>query len=575
MIVNTTIQPGSLKQQFIPSGIQINSWKDIQNYYEELSKRNINSIAELEKWLLHLSELEATVNESLAWRYIKMTCNTQDPQLLKDYTTFITEIEPQVALYTNELNKKMISCPYTSDLEESKYFVHLRAIKKDIFIYREKNIKLLSEITKESQKYNAIIAAQTIVHQGEEITLQAAAVLMKNKERLLREAVYRKIQNRKDSDEENLNQLYTRLIHLRHEVALNAGFTNYRDYKFQELGRFDYSINDCFHFHSSIEEHIVPLVKKLDLNRKQKLKLEVYRPWDLEVDMDGKEALKPFNTGEELLDKSIDCFYKIDPYFGECLEIMRKMGNLDLVSRKGKAPGGYNYPLDVTGIPFIFMNAVGTLRDLVTMVHEGGHALHSFLSKEIPLTCQKRTPSEVAELASMGMELISMEHWEMFFPNAADLRRAKKEQLEKILKGLPWIASIDKFQHFVYEQPLHSQEERYQVWLEITKNFGTGVVDYTGLEKYLKRSWQAQLHLFEAPFYYIEYGMAQLGAVALWRNYKLNPQKTLEQYKQALGLGYMKPIGEIYATAGIQFNFSNHYIKELADFISEELDKLL
>lgn len=566
--------PEKPKRKFLPANLTINNWSDLEPFYKDLEMRSINSVKELEKWIFDLSELEAVVSENMAWRYIKMTCDTTDKELVGSYTHFITEIEPHIAPFANTLHKKLIASPYTGELDQKMYFVYLRGIKKSLELFREENIPLLTEINNESQKYGAITGTQSIEYNGEEMTIQKAAVYLKNNDRKVRETVYKKIQSRRDLDERELNELYDRLISLRNKVALNAGFKNYRDYKFEELGRFDYTAKDCFNFHEAIRKNIVPLNKEHEQERKNKLNLDTYRPWDTEVDTDGKAPLHPFKDGAELLDKSIACFYEVSPYFGECLEIMKKMHHLSLESRIGKAPGGYNYPLYETGVPFIFMNAVGTHRDLVTMVHEGGHAIHSFLSRDLPVTEFKSMPSEVAELASMSMELISMEHWHMFFPNEDDYKRAKHEQLDKILKSLPWIASIDKFQHWIYENPVQTVKQRYDKWEEIMEEFGTGEVDYSGLENSLRRGWQAQLHLYEVPFYYIEYGMAQLGAIAVWRNYKRDPKKALEQYSAALSLGYTATIGDIYKTAGIKFDFSDAYVKELAEFVKEELDKL-
>ncbi len=574
MSTSTTSIPAKLRRKYLSQQFDIHSWEDLKPCYQELEQRNINSVEALERWILDLSELEAIVSENFAWRYIKMTCDTTDEILLKAYTDFVTEIEPHVAPCSNALHKKLMTSEFVKDLDNKKYHIYLRGIKKNLELFREENIPLFTQLSSESQKYGVISAAQTIEYEGEEITLQKAGVYMKSSDRSLRESIYFKMQGRKDKDEQELNKLYDTLIQLRHRVALNAGFSNYRDYKFQELGRFDYTVSDCFDFHDAIRKHIVPIAKKLEAVRKQKLNLDTYRPWDTEVDADGHEPLKPFETGEELLDKTITCFYEINPYFGQCLETMKQMKQLDLVSRKGKAPGGYNYPLYETGVPFIFMNAVGSHRDLVTMVHEGGHAIHSFLSRNIELTEQKSVPSEVAELASMSMELISMEHWHQFFPDEERYKRARREQLEKLLKSLPWIAAIDKFQHWVYENPTHTVKQRYATWMAIIQEFGTGEVDYSGLEKYMERGWQGQLHLFEVPFYYIEYGMAQLGAVAVWRNYKRDPQQALKQYSDALKLGYTRTIGELYEAAGIRFEFSDTYIRELADFVSKELKKL-
>jgi oligoendopeptidase F len=292
------------------------------------------------------------------------------------------------------------------------------------------------------------------------------------------------------------------------------------------------------------------------------------------VDEDGKPPLKPFSGARELIDKTVATFNQVDTFFGDCITTMDKMKRLDLESRIGKAPGGYQYPLYETDVPFIFMNAVGLHRDLVTMVHEGGHAVHSFLDKDLDLVDFKSPPSEVAELASMSMELISMEHWEVFFPDKEELKRAKRQQLESVMDALPWIAAIDKFQHLIYLKPNHTVAERYEMWSGIMKDFGSSVVNYLGIEDFLKRRWQMQLHLFEVPFYYIEYGLAQLGAIAMWRQYKQNPKQAIKNYKAALSLGYTKSIPEIYKAAGIKFDFSPAYVKELMDFVKAEYEKI-
>lgn len=563
-----------MKRHYLSSDFKIATWGNLQPILEELKNRSILSVNDLKQWLKDKSEVEAVINEDGAWRYIKMTCDTTSEQLQNDFNFFVTEIEPHLSPYTNDLNKKLIDCKFVNELEKETYFVYVRGVKKSIELYRKENIELFTELRQKEQEYGNIAAAQTITHNGEEMTLQKAATFFKNTDRVLREKIYHQIQERRAKDETSLNELFNELIALRHQVALNTNYQNYRDYKHDELGRFDYKVTDCYDFHLAIQEHIVPLVKEIELSRKAALKVEQYRPWDKDVDVEGKAPLKPFSDGKDLTTKTINCFNVMDSYFAKCISTMQDMKRLDLESRIGKAPGGYNYPLMETDVPFIFMNAVGLLRDMVTMVHEGGHAVHAFLAADLELTDFKSTPSEVAELASMSMELMSMEHWGAYFENADDLKRAKKEQLIDVLKGLPWIASIDKFQHWVYTNPKHTVEERNNTWLQISKDFGTGVIDYTGLENNLKRGWQVQLHLFEVPFYYIEYGMAQLGAIAMWRSYKQNPKQTIENYKKALSLGYLKTIPELYQTAGIKFDFSPGYVKELADFVKSEYEKL-
>jgi oligoendopeptidase F len=375
-------------------------------------------------------------------------------------------------------------------------------------------------------------------------------------------------------DRDKLDRLFNKLIELRNQVGQNAGFDNYRDYMFKAMGRFDYTPQDCFDFHDAIATEVVPFLTEFADSRKGKLAVDKLRPWDKAVDEEGKPPLEAFDGGEDLLDKGIEVFNQTDAYLGECLTTMKKMDRLDLVSRKGKAPGGYNYPLAETGVPFIFMNATSTLRDMVTLMHEGGHAVHAFLCDNLELNEFKSTPSEVAELASMATELISMDQWHIYFPNEEDLVRAKREHLEQLIETLPWVATIDKFQHWLYENPKHSVDERIDSWNAIFEQFSDNTTDWTDLELNKSYLWQRQLHLYEVPFYYIEYGMAQLGAIAVWKNYKEDNNKGLEGYMKALKLGYTATIPEIYKAADIKFDFSRAYIKELMTFVKSELNSL-
>jgi oligoendopeptidase F len=414
----------------------------------------------------------------------------------------------------------------------------------------------------------------TVTIDGKELTLQQASVILMSTDRQKREDVYRKIVERRLRDKQVLDDLYSKLISLRDRVASNAGFSNFRDYMFKSYGRFDYTPADCFAFHESISSEVVPILNELAADRKKKLGVKELRPWDKAVDPEGREALKAFADGKDLTEKSITTFTALDPFLGQCLTVMREMGHLDLESRKGKAPGGYNYPLAEIGVPFIFMNATSTQRDMTTIMHEGGHAVHNFLTKDLPLGDFKSPPMEVAELASMSMELISMDHWNIFFPSKEDLSRAKGEHLEDLIETLPWVATIDKFQHWIYENPAHTQAERKSSWNRIFDEFADTATDWSGLQEAKDYLWQKQLHLYEVPFYYIEYGMAQLGAIAVWRNFKQNRNRGLEGYKNALKLGYTRTIPEIYKAAGIRFDFSRGYIRELMSFVREELGKI-
>ena len=563
-----------LMRNFLPEDLTITSWEQIQTYFEDLKQREINSVEDLKKWLQDRSELEAVLEEDMAWRYIKMNIDTTDEELQKSFRFFVEKISPNTAPYDHGFNSKLIESSYLKDLDAEYYFIYLRSVKNAIKLYRKENIPLFTVLANKAQKFGEISARMTVTIDGEEKTLQQASVYLKNTDRAKRKEAFEKINARRTEDKEALDILLDELMDKRQEVAKNADFDNFRDYKFQSMGRFDYTKEDCFKFHESIEKEIVPLIAEIHQERKESLGVETLKPWDMQVDANGNEPLKPFEGGEDLLDKCIECFDKIRPYYGACLRKMKEMGHLDLVSRKGKAPGGFMYPLYESGVPFIYMNAVGLLRDAVTMVHEGGHAIHSFYTKDLELTSFKSAPSEVAELASMSMELISMEHWDVFFTDKEEWKRARKEQLQGVLATLPWVAMVDEFQHWLYENRLHSHEERHAKWQSISKRYGTGMVDWTSYEDYHKTAWQRQLHIYEVPFYYIEYGMAQLGAIAVWRNYKQNAEKALDAYDRALKLGYTKSIGAIYAAADIKFDFSATYVKELADFVKCELELL-
>ncbi len=559
---------------FISKDYTITNWENLEPYFTQLKEREINSKDDLAQWMKDLSDVESVVSEDLAWRYIKMTCDTTDKEKEQAYINFVSEIQPKIAPIENELNQKLADSSYANEFTESGYKIHLRNTLTALELFREENIPLEVELQTESQKYGSISGAMTVEMEGKELTLQQAAVYLKKQDRAIRKEAFDKITNRRLQDKDKLDELLNKLVVLRHKVAQNAGFDNFRDYKHKDLQRFDYTVDDCYKFHNAVAGEVVPLAKKLAETRKAKLGYETLRPWDGDVDPDGLPPLRPFEDGEELAEKTIAAFNRLDPFFAEVISTMRSKGHLDLDSRKGKAPGGYNYPLAVSNYPFIFMNSAGTLRDLETMVHEGGHAIHSVLTKDLELNSFKSCPSEVAELASMSMELISMDVWDEFMQDPEELRRAKMGQLEGVIKTLPWIATVDKFQHWLYTHPNHTTEERAAAWKKIADEFGTGITDWRDYEEAYKYTWQRQLHIYEVPFYYIEYGFAQLGAIGVWKNYVEDKERGLRLYKEALSLGNTKTIPEIYEAAGVKFDFSPTYIKELFNFVWAEYEKL-
>jgi oligoendopeptidase F len=559
-------------RKFLGENFVLSNWESVSTFYENLVKREINNTDDLHDFFVDRSELESYLSENFAWRYIKMTCDTANKTIKANYDQFVTEIQPKLSEYDDILNKKVLESHYLDNLQGKGYEIAIKGMKISTEIFRTDNIPLYTEIQYLSSEYQATIGAMTVDVDGKTITLQQAGVFLESANREKREEVYRKIQERRLQDQQKLDDLFDKLLALRHKIALNAGFQNYRDYSFAAMKRFDYTPTDCFNFHTAVAETVVPLLNQSASSRKATLGLSNLRPWDKTVDVKGRPSLHPFNGGNDLLNKTIECFTNLDPFLGECMQKMKEKDRLDLESRIGKAPGGYNYPLEESGFPFIFMNASSLMRDVITILHEGGHAVHSIVTKDLEINSFRNFPSEVAELASMSMELITMDHWDVYFDNVEDLKRAKIQHLEDIITTLPWVATIDKFQHWIYENPNHSQEERKTEWVKIYNQFSDNVTDWEGLEKYKNWMWHRQLHVFELPFYYIEYGIAQLGALGVWKNYKENPQKGLDGYLAALQLGYTQPINRIYETAGIKFDFSKENISNLMNFVKNELE---
>ncbi len=561
-------------RHYLPQNFTITTWDELLPYFNELLERQVAGKAELEKWLQDQSELEAAISEDACWRQIKMTCDTENKILEEAFTFFVTQIQPQMQPFADALNKKLINHSAVSALDPNQYHTYLRNVKKSIELFNETNIPLQADVAVLQQQYGVITGKMTVTIDEKEYTLQQATKFLQSEDRSKREAAYHQIQQRRLQDADALNQLFDQLIQKRGAMAKNAGFGSYTGYRFKELGRFDYDEKACFDFHDAVKQHVLPLVNEIYRHKKEQLGLDVLRPWDIDAEPAGQQPLKPFATGAELLDKTIDCFNALDPFFGNCLRKMKSMNHVDLESRKGKAPGGYNCPLAESGAPFIFMNAAGQMHDVTTMVHEGGHAIHSFLAHPLPLAGFKEYPMEIAEVASMAMELFSMDEWHTFFDNSEELQRAKQHQLERVITIFPWIAIIDKFQHWLYKNVQHSQAERTKAWNDILAEFKDDVIDYAGLEEYRSNAWLRQLHLFEVPFYYIEYGIAQLGAIGMWMQFKQNKQQAISNYCHALALGGTKTLPALYQTAGLFFDFSPNKIKALMDFVSDEMKKI-
>ncbi len=559
-------------RQFVAVNDALTEWSQIEPYFMDLQSRNIDTAETLNAWLVDWSELAACIDEVGTDRYVKMTCQTGDADRKQAYLDFIENIEPKCKPLWHDIQKKFAASSAAKDLPAQRFEVFSRCVTNSVALYRDENVPLLVEEAKLEQSYQEINGAMTVQYDGEEKTLQQLATYMEGTDRSVRQEVWELSGERRLQDAEKLEETFEALYDLRNRMAANAGMPDYRAYAFKFRERFDYSPEDCFAFHDAVERTCVPLMRGLRASRKEALGVDVLRPWDLAVDAKGRQPLKPFETIEELVQKCVAVFDRVDPALADQFRAMASGGDLDLDSRKGKAPGGYQSTFHESRLPFIFMNAVGLQRDVRTLLHECGHAFHALACRNEPLVQYRSSPIEFAEVASMAMELLSFDRFDVFY-SGADLDRAKRAQLEGIVTLLPWVATIDAFQHWLYTHPGHTREERRDHWLSLHARFG-GDEDYSGYEERLDNSWHRQLHLFEAPFYYIEYGIAQLGALQVWQNAKRDRQGALDAYRAALALGGSRPLPQLFEAAGIKFDFSIDTLGPLMDALGESLATL-
>lgn len=553
---------------FLPETIDLGDWAAIEPLLDALEQRLNGPLVE---WFESFGEFCSAIAQEGSIRYIRMTCQTDDPEREKAYLHFVEVIEPRLKPRIFRLQQKVIAHPDFATLP-SEYDIFKRSVKNEVELYREENIPLKTEEQKLGQRFQKLTGAMTAEFEGREQTLIALGRYLEEPDREKRRTVFELIAHRRIQDREELDGIFDNLLKIRVKIAANAGFDNYRDYVFRAYERFDYAPEDCLAFHRSVEKHVVPLVAKIHDDRRRDMGLDQLRPWDLAVDSKNRPPLKPFSDAEDLIARTEKLFRDLDPTLGSQFSEMRRAELLDLANRKGKAPGGYQSTLQEARRPFIFMNAVGLHRDVETILHEAGHAFHVFAARDQFLREYRHAPIEFCEVASMGMELLASDLLGHFY-SEADRRRALLERLRGILTGFPWIAQVDAFQHWIYLNPDHSREERTAEWLRLSDTFGA-VADWSGYEWAREALWQRQLHIFEYPFYYIEYGIAQLGALMLWSNARRDLKKTIEEYRHALSLGGSKPLPELFAAAGVRFDFSDATIGPLIDDIREEYEKL-
>ena len=464
--------------------------------------------------------------------------------------------------------------PARTALVGSRFEILGRRWQSDVEIFRDENVPLETEITRKVTEYDQINGQMTVILRGKELTMQQAARFLEDPDRPTRQEAWETSSRRRLVDRESIETIYDSLFPLRHKIAQNAGLSDYRAFQWKANKRFDYTPDDCLRFADSIAEICVPIVRRLDRERAADLKLEVLRPWDSAVDTKGRPPLRPFdeNKIDEFVSKTREIFNRLSPALASDFDQLRERGNLDLQSRKGKQPGGFLMPLEETRQPFIFMNAAGLQRDIETLLHEGGHAFHHLAASKEDLVFVRSAPMEFCEVASMSMELLGGEHFGVFYTEA-DAARARRKMIEGIIYFFPWMAIIDSFQHWLYTHPAHSREDRKRIWISLLDRFG-GVVDWTTWEPVRESLWQRQGHLFHAPFYYIEYGIAQLGALQLWMKSRENTKQAIANYRSALALGGTRPLPQLFAAAGIVFDFSQKTLGPLMEALEEELRRL-
>jgi oligoendopeptidase F len=615
---------------FVPQKIDLGDWPQIAPLFDQLEKRapQIKNAAALEKWLLDWSELTAALDEESSRRYIAMTCHTDNSAAEKAYLYFVEHVEPQLKPRQFALEKIYVAHPQRPELiavnsgtgvppvsfnspqpeagtnsragRPCHYSVFDRDVKNHVELFRPENVPLETEEAKLCQQYQKLIGAQTVNFRGEEKTLVQMGKYLEEPNRALRQKAWQLVAKRRLQDAEKCGEIFDNLVKLRARIAKNAGFKNYRDYAFRKLGRFDYVPDDCRKFHKAIETQIMPVVRALQAERRKRLKLKKLRPWDLAVDLLNRPPLKPFAEVGEMVSRTQKIFNHLDGELAAGFKQMQDLKLLDLANRKGKAPGGYQSTLSEARVPFIFMNAIGLQRDVETLLHEAGHAFHAQATRDEDLSAYRGAPIEFCEVASMSMELLGNEFLEEFYPagevarasspsseaaqgklagktpvplKSAEANRARKTHLEGIIGFFPWMAVVDAFQHWIYTHAGHTRAGRKAAYLKLMDRFG-GDVDFSGYEAMRAHSWHRQLHIFIAPFYYVEYGIAQLGALQVWANSKRDKAKALDDYKKSLALGGSRPLPELFSAAGCKFQFDAATIKPLIELANAELQKL-
>ena len=553
---------------------EITHWTlaQIEPYFGDLMNRAL-TVENVGDWLADWTAVASRLLEMRSRLSLANTRDTTDAQVERRYYAFLENILPVALAADQQLKHKFLA----SGLEPKGFEVPLRNMRAEAELFREANLPLLTQERKMSSEYDKIVGAQTVQWEGQETTIAQLRPVYQNPDRDLRERAWRLAAERQLRDREAINALWARFMELRRQLAANADLPDYRAFAWRQMLRFDYTPADCVRFHRAIEQVVVPAATRIYEQRRKRLGVTALRPWDLDVDPLGRPPLRPFSTIDEMERKAAAIFHRLYPQLGEYFETMRREELLDLDNRKGKAPGGYCTYFPVAKRPFIFANSVGLHADVQTLLHEAGHAFHAFESSHLPYHQQWDVGMEFAEVASMGMELLAAPYLtgQDSFYSDAQAARARVEHLEGDLVFWPYMAVVDAFQHWVYENHAAATDPKNcdAAWAELWRRFMPGV-DWSGFEEVMVTGWQRKLHIHQIPFYYIEYGLAQLGAVQVWRNALDNQADAVARYRKALSLGGTVTLPELYAAAGARFAFDAPTLQEAVSLLEKTIGEL-
>lgn len=544
-------------------------WGKFEPYYDDLRQRRLDA-GNVDQWTADWSAVYSLVDEIYSRLYVASTVNTADQEAKRLFDAYLDDLQPKFKEAEQALKEKLLAsglCPRGFELQ-------LKKMQVEASIFRQDNLPLQAEEQKLRSKYGAITGSQTVQWQGQERTVTQLRPVYQEQDREMREQAWRLASQRQIKDRQALNELWREYFSLRMKIAANAGFENFREYRWKQLLRFDYNPDDCRAFQEAIKQVVVPATEKIYRRRQERLGVSSLRPWDLSVDPDNREPLKPFTDMAELTAKISKVFHGLDQELAEQFDLMASEKLLDLENRKNKRPGGYCTTFKAAKRPYIFANAVGVHGDVLTLLHESGHAFHDFASAGLPYVQQAKSPLEFCEVASMSMELLAGKHLEAFYSQEEE-GRAFREYLEGIILYWPYMAVVEAFQHWAYENPDQAMKPVAcdQKWADIYLRFMKGV-DHSGFEDVLETGWQRKLHIFIHPFYYVEYGLALLGAVQVWGNSQKDPKEALAAYKRALALGGTRPLPELFAAAGARFAFDAATLGEAVGLIEHKIEEL-